>query len=202
MLHTATGNELPDVRTHIERVQAATGAELVDLRAPTLAQLIAEQGCLPNWRMRWCTRMIKIEPVAKWLRQCLGTRLAVGLRADEPGRVGGTYDAADVSYPLREWGWNEGDVRACCLHHGLTPPPRTDCAVCFFQTLGEWRELWQNHPDLYAEGEAWEAQVGHTFRSPQRDTWPAGLRELRAEFEAGRTPRARTRKVMCRVCSM
>jgi len=201
LIHTATGNELPGVREHLERVVEYTGAELIDLNAPTLEELIIEQQALPNWRMRWCTRMIKIEPCAEWLNTNPCT-LAVGLRADEEGRVGATYDAADVVYPLREWGWGLEQVTGYIESQGWTVPRRTDCAVCFYQTLGEWRDLWLKHPELYAQGEEWEDLVGYTFRSPQRDTWPAGLVELRAAFESGRVPRKRARKAGCRVCSM
>ncbi len=202
MVHTATGNELPDVRKHIDRVVEATGAELVDLEAPTLGGLIDEQRCLPNFRMRWCTRMIKIEPCAEWLRENPEVMLAVGLRADEEGRAGGTYEGGYLTYPLRDWGWGEGEVVSYVKARGLTPPSRTDCAVCFYQTLGEWWTLWKHHPEEYERGVAWGDLIGHTFRSPQRDSWPAGLRLLRAEFEKGRVPKPRRRKVSCRICSM
>jgi len=201
LLYTATGNELPGVRQHIERVACETGADLIDLGAPTLEALIEEQQCLPNFRMRWCTRMIKIEPAAAWLRDRPGAVLCVGLRADEEGRAGGTYDA-EVRYPLREWGWDEQKVLAYCVARGFSPPKRTDCALCFYQTIAEWHDLWLEHPGIYAQGEAWEAMVGHTLRSPGRDTWPAALVDLRAEFEKGRIPRRRQRRTMCRVCSL
>ena len=68
-------------------------------------------------------------------------------------------------------------------------PDRTDCALCFYQRLGEWWDLWRFYPELYAEGERLEAEMEHTFRSDGRDTWPAGLAELRKRFEAGEVPR-------------
>lgn len=200
LLYTATGNELPGVTEHIARVAQIVRAPMIDVKAPTLGQLIDEQGCLPNWRMRWCTRMIKIEPVTRWLRAAGDVTLCVGLRADEESRVGGTYDA-EVRYPLREWGWGLCDVLRCCADADLVPPRRTDCAVCFFQTLGEWYELWLRYPGLYQQGEDWEAATGYTFRSPSRDTRPAALVDLRREFEGGWIPKRRARKEMCHVCS-
>jgi len=204
LLHTATGNELPEVRRHMERVSTATGASLIDLDAPTLGELIEEQQCLPNWQMRWCTRIIKIETMARWLSENRGCTLAVGLRADEEGRAGGTYSEEDVnlSYPLREWGWNIGDVVGYCEQRGYVPPERTDCAVCPLQTLYEWWSLWKNHPGEYAQGEAWEKKIQHTFRSPSRDTRPAAMKDLRVEFEKGYLPKRTRRKATCRVCSM
>jgi hypothetical protein len=200
LLHTATGNELPGVREHLEKVVRATGAELIDLKAPTLGELIDEQGCLPNWRMRWCTRMIKIEPVSRWIAVQGDVTLCVGLRADEEGRAGGTYDC-EVSYPLRDWKWGLDQVVGYCKNRGFTPPKRTDCAICFYQTIFEWHQLWLNHPTYWTEGEAWEEQTGYTFRSPGRDTWPAAMKDLAKSFASGRVPKERKRKVSCRVCT-
>jgi len=203
MIWTPTGNELPDLMRHIRHVEQIVGRQVEAVPAPTLAELIDEQQCLPSWRMRWCTRMIKVEPCAEYLRQHPDETLCVGLRADEPGRVGGTYEGAkEIQYPLREWGWGLAEVLRCCEQAGVAIPTRTDCAVCFFQTLHEWWLLWKHHPEAYAQGEAWEEQIGHTFRSPSRDTQPAALRDLRAKFEAGYTPKARQRKVSCRVCNL
>lgn len=89
-------------------------------------------------------------------------------------------------------------------------PKRGDCDYCFFQRLIEWWELWSNYPDRYAEAEEHERVVSeargkpYTFRSPQRDTWPAALSELRAEFEAGRVPkdtRSALKEAQCWVCA-
>jgi hypothetical protein len=85
----------------------------------------------------------------------------------------------------------------------ITIPPRTDCMWCFFQRLIDWFRLWRDNLPAYLEGEAWEAQTGHTFRSPQRDSQPAALKDLRAKFEAGWIPRdtrERLSEMQCRVC--
>jgi 3'-phosphoadenosine 5'-phosphosulfate sulfotransferase (PAPS reductase)/FAD synthetase len=201
LLHTSTGNELPDVKDHINKIIEMTGAPFVNIEAPTLEELIEEQQCLPNWRMRWCTRMIKIEPVIKWLSKNKDKIvLAVGLRADEPGRAGGTYNC-EVVYPLREWDWGIVEVKECINHYNITIPRRTDCAVCFYQTLYEWRLLWKEYPKEYERGEMWEKQIGHTFRSPTKDKYPASLKDLRQRFENGWIPQRRERKAKCRICS-
>jgi len=202
LLYTPTGNELPEMRQHIERVGKMTKKEIIVKKFKSLGQLIEEQKCLPNWRMRWCTRILKIETAAQFMEDHANDiKLAVGLRADEEGRIGGTYDC-DVIYPLREWGWSLGDVTDYLALQGIQIPERTDCAVCYYQTLHEWYQLLIKHPDYFRQGEKWEALTGFTFRSAQRDTWPAALKDLRVEFEAGRVPKKRQRKNKCRVCSM
>lgn len=60
---------------------------------------------------------------------------------------------------------------------------------CYDQRIEEWYNLWLEFPDIFQRGVELEERVGHTFRSAQRDTWPAPLKELRREFERGRKPR-------------
>jgi hypothetical protein len=126
----------------------------------------------------------------------------------------------ELRFPLRELGWGEADVWAYLDAKGVTIPARTDCAICYHQTLGEWWRLWHMHPDAYAEGEALEAEVTaargktHTLRNDSRDTWPAGLVNLRQRFERGEVPHGTVRQIdmfrgerrnmigACRVCSL
>jgi len=205
LLHTPTGNEPPGLAEHIQHVAVMTSAELVLPKAPTLAELIKMFNALPNFRQRWCTRMIKIAPCAAWLMEHPGSTLCVGLRADEEEREGMYGDHAAYRYPLREWGWGVTQVMSYIESKEVCIPIRTDCAVCPYQRLSDWQRLWLDHPDLFAEGERWEEETGHTFRTPGRDTWPVALKELRIEFENGRQPPHSAAQLelfteSCRVC--
>jgi 3'-phosphoadenosine 5'-phosphosulfate sulfotransferase (PAPS reductase)/FAD synthetase len=205
MLFTPTGDELPDVRTHIETIQRMTGADLVEPPNHSLAFWMDHFNALPNWRQRWCTRLIKIVPCIAHLKAHPGSTLLVGLRADEELREGLYDDCVTTRFPMRECGWGLSDVLGYIKQRGVTVPSRTDCALCYGQRLGEWYALWRDHPERFAEGERREAETGHTFRSPKRDTWPAPLKELRKRFEAGERPRGLrvlNNEKPCRVCSM
>jgi PP-loop superfamily ATP-utilizing enzyme len=214
LLFTPTGDELPECLEHIARVVALTGRPLVVRSCgQSLYGLIDGYDALPNNRQRWCTRQLKIEPAKAYLLEHPGSVLLVGLRADEEHREGMWGEFASYRYPLREWGWGVKEVWAYLDARGVKVPDRTDCAVCYDQRLSEWYRLWKENPERYARAEALEARTGHTFRSPSRDTWPAALKDLRAEFERGRKLRgivplplfgtydtpARDR---CRVCSL
>lgn len=205
LLFTPTGDELPDLQAHIDDIVRRTGKELVLPENRSLDHWIQFYGALPNWRQRWCTRQIKIVPCIAYLKANPGSVLAVGLRADEEEREGLYGDFATYRYPLREWHWGIDEVRQYVRDQGITVPKRTDCALCYGQRLGEWYALWRDHPERFARGEAYEAQTGHTFRSPQRDTWPAPLVQLRRSFEDGRVPRGVSDEdedgpQACRVC--
>lgn len=209
---TPTGRELPEMEAHWTRLEEILNSPILRLMHPGgLDRLIEEQGALPNWRQRWCTRIAKVEVYATFMRTLAATGPAiayVGLRADEEAREGVTYGfipGVSTRWPMREWGWSLRDVRGYLATKHIEIPRRTDCDYCFFQRLIEWWELWQNHPERYAQAEAHEARVGHTFRSPGRDTWPADLAGLRKEFEAGRIPRetrSALRDATCRVCTL
>lgn len=199
-----TGNELPAFFAHLRRLEGLIGKPITPVRHSTdLFGVIEEQNMIPNFRSRFCTRILKIEPTIRFFKELpAGSVLYVGLRADEEARRGLFGEDIDLRFPMRDWGWNEAQVWQYLAEQGVEIPERTDCAVCPYQRLGEWHALWKDHPELYAEGVAIEEKYGHTFRSAQRDTWPAGLKELSAEFESGRPIRRSIRSTSCRVCRL
>jgi 3'-phosphoadenosine 5'-phosphosulfate sulfotransferase (PAPS reductase)/FAD synthetase len=211
LLFTPAGNEPPELFEHVEHIAGLVGKDLIQPPNKPLLNWIEHYQALPSWRMRWCTRQIKILPCIAWLEAHPGTTLCVGLRADEETRVGIYGDYAQYRYPLRELGWKEADVQRYNHQRGITVPKRTNCMLCYDQRLSEWWELWKERPEQFGIGEAYEARTGHTFRSPGRDTWPAPLIQLRQRFKQGEVPRDvdlnldlfdDTAVKRCRVCSL
>lgn len=213
---TPTGDELPEMFAHWRAMGERLGSRILPIMAHSLRSLIDEYQALPNFRQRWCTRRIKIEPYEAFLAQLAqgGPVVSyVGLRADEPAREGGIYshiDGVTMRFPLREWGMGESEVQAGLAARGVVCPLRTDCARCYHQRIGEWFLLWLDNRDLYLDAERDEERTGYTFRTPGRDSWPTPLRDLRLEFEAGKTPNVSLRRMAreymatgaCRVCAL
>lgn len=211
---TPTGDELPDMVAHMMRLEVILGQEIVKLTNGTLASQIELNHMLPNFRARWCTRLLKLKPFGVFMEEHAPCVAYVGLRDDEDEREGTRPggDSAPIGtdvvqdFPFQRWGWGIDHVKAVLFKHGVNVPERTDCARCPYQKLGEWWNLWNQHPEIYASAEADEAKWGHTFRSAQRDSWPAGLKELRLLFEAGKKPdrslNGMARDGMCRACSL
>lgn len=199
-----TGDELPEMLEHWEKLENLLGKKIIKIRhEKDLKGLIYKEHAIPNWRQRFCTRILKIEPTVKYMRTLSDDSvLYVGLRADEESRPG-IYDEDLITrFPLREIGFNEADVWKFLGERGIQIPARTDCALCFFQRLEEWEKLYWEHPEKWAEGVKIEDDIGHTFRSPGRDTWPADLRSLGEEFKKGRKLRKSSKSTTCRVCSL
>lgn len=209
---TPTGRELPEMKAHWKRLEELLGKPMTVIPAPTLIELIVRYKTLPNWRMRFCTRQVKIEPFMRYVLASVPATSYIGIRADEAigeqAREGTDWSGVEgvvQDFPLVRWKWGVTKVVAYLKERAVIIPVRTDCDFCFFQRLIEWWELWKYHLDLYKEAEALEHYTQHTFRSDQRDSWPAALSELRKCFEAGRVPKdtrgSRDRKTMCSWCA-
>jgi 3'-phosphoadenosine 5'-phosphosulfate sulfotransferase (PAPS reductase)/FAD synthetase len=204
---TPTGDELPPMNEHWKKLEHLLGKPLTVVSPGfTLVELTKKHHMLPNFRARFCTKSLKIIPFLYWVSKHLPATSYVGLRADEEGRTGiETTDLGDqfqTCFPLREWGWGICEVLGYLEKRGVTVPPRTDCARCFYQTLHEWWTLWREYPEYYASAVDDEDRTGHTYRSEDRDTWPAGLRELAEAFKTRGEPSQRNRQNGCKVCAM
>jgi len=209
---TPTGDELPEMEQHWSNLELLLGQEIIRLvnpEYPTLKALIEHMRCLPNFHMRFCTRVLKIEVAQEFYIINKPSIAYVGLRADEEDRKGGIYgDTVTQRFPLREWGWTIRDVRSYLKRKGVKIPPRTDCARCFHQRIGEWWNLYRYYPEIYANAEIQEIEYGHTFRTVGKDSWPTSLKDLRLEFGKGRTPMKAGQLEMpwiepvCRACSL
>ena len=214
---TPTGDELPEMYAHWRLLGELLGTPLIPITSGySLQGLIRKWNALPNWRQRWCTRLLKIEPFNAYLADHAPAVSYVGLRADEEERQGnllyGGSDGIEQRFPLRDWGWGITEVLEYLRERNVTIPQRTDCARCFFQRSSEWWNLWKDHPSLYESAELDEARTGYTFRNPggHKDKWPVPLTELRASFEKGGIPKGAgqlslfsdDRAGMCKACTM
>ena len=216
---TPTGNEPPAMIAHWRKLADLFGKPLtIATEGKSLHGEIKRQTMLPNHHARWCTRILKLDPYYAWMRANAPCVSYVGLRADEEGRTGMIFpeeDGITVDFPMQRWGWKIVDVWNYLSLRGVIVPKRTDCVDCFWQTLAELYELWRDDRPAFYLGAEIEEYVSaargatYTFRSPQRDTWPASRRALGAEFEKGRIPTrsiemADKRRAVgaCRVCTL
>ncbi len=190
---TPTGRELPEMIEHWNRMECSLGSKLIRVPGPTLLERIKAYKTLPNFRLRYCTREVKIEPFIAFAASKAPAVCYVGIRADEAEDREGTnwqgVEGVTQNLPLVRWGWGLSKVKDYLRQKNIVVPKRTDCDLCYHQQIGEWWRLWRDHKDRWQEIEALEIWTGHTLRSEQRDSWPASLVELRKKFEQGYIPR-------------
>ena len=193
---TPTGRELPVMVEHWAKLECLLGKPLTRIPGPSLLDKIKQYKALPNFRMRYCTREVKIEPFIKYAASLAPAICYVGIRADEvlgdDAREGTDWNGIEgvkQDLPLVRWGWGINRVTEYLRERGVTIPERTDCDCCYHQSIGELWRLWRDHKDRWQEIEALETWTGHTLRSEQRDSWPASLQGMREQFEAGNIPK-------------
>lgn len=208
---TPTGNEPKEMADHWANLECLLQKPLIRLTAGTLEAICEAENILPSHNMRWCTRRLKIEPTIAYFIKNSPAVLYVGIRADEDESRGIYGDIVISDFPMRRWGWTEEDAWDYLHHRGVTIPYRTDCEWCYDQKLKEWRKLHRDNPESYYRAAALEQKTGHTFRSPIRDTQPAGLIQLGEKFSNGYIPRGDSDQLTlfdspefrkCRVCSL
>jgi len=219
-LITPTGNELPEMVDHWKRIAEMLETPLTVISRKSLQGIIRDNNMIPNFRARFCTRILKLEPFKAYLLKNMPAVGYVGLRADEAEREGVSYQEEEIQqgltqrFPLSEWGWGIRDVMGYLNGKGVSIPRRTDCALCFFQRIGEWWNMWRDHPDYFQEGIDIEESMGYTFRTPGKDTWPIELKNMRRAFDEGYVPQGastqddlfeekdRIAEAKCRMCSI
>lgn len=188
-VYTPTHDELPPMQAHWQRLHELLGP-IRALNTISLVQLIYKKRMIPNFRARFCTRILKIDPFFSYMEGLpAGSVMYVGIRADEKDRLGLVTDKDDtftVVKPFIDWGWGLKDVLNYLQCRGVEIPERTDCGACFYQRIDQWKALLDQYPERYESYVRIEEDIGHTFRSDKRDTWPASLKDLRREFESGR----------------
>jgi 3'-phosphoadenosine 5'-phosphosulfate sulfotransferase (PAPS reductase)/FAD synthetase len=178
-----TGTELPETYEFIERFEAIFGVEIKRLNAlemlgikekgnRTPFDVILDEyygGFLPSPQARWCTRMLKIKPFEHYIGHDRAYTY-IGIRADEdrlgyqqqkPLKLSDQQNILPV-YPFQEDGMGIEDVKGVLDDSGLGLPPyyewrsRSGCYFCFYQQIGEWQGLQEQHPELFEKAKQYE----------------------------------------------
>ena len=182
-----TGVELPETYAYIRRFEAIFGVQVTKLNALDLLGVKEKGdrnpfdvflkeyygGFMPSPQARWCTRILKIKP----FEVHIGADKAysyIGIRADE-NRDGYKQRRPVVLseepniipiYPFKEAKLGLQDIVAILEDSGLGVPTyyswrsRSGCYFCFYQQIGEWQGLKENHPGLFDKAKAYEKIEG------------------------------------------
>jgi len=191
-----TGAELPETYWIVPRVARALGKPLVVVSGPTFYQRLVGWGfLLPSAGIRWCTRELKMDPL-----DTISRTMMVGICADEDHRM------PDAHRPLVDAGIGKAEARAMVEERDLLNPcyrwrSNTSCFCCPFQRKSDWRNLQQEHPDLYALAEEWEEQSKLTSPNTKHQ-WAEGfsLRQLRMANEQQVELFPEPREEACAIC--
>ncbi len=173
-----THKEVPETYEYLERIKARLGIKIHYLSAKRGFDhwLEIHDQLLPSPQMRWCTVMMKIKPLEKFVGDDEAISY-IGIRADE-NREGYISTKPNIKpvFPFKERGLVKADIFRILEESGIRLPDyyrwrsRSGCFFCFFQRKYEWVMLAQEHPDLFAEAVKYEQ--GH--KDGRTYTWVQG----------------------------
>ena len=193
-----TGTELPETYEYLERLEAVLDIEIKRLDAMDLLGVEKKPGrsafdmwlevfgnYLPNPQARWCTRVLKIKPFEQYVGESRAFSY-IGIRGDEdregyrgfekkkPPKISDQPNILPV-YPFKEDGLGIADIKGILEEAGIGQPDyyvwrsRSGCYFCFYQQIGEWQQLKEQHPDLFEKAKQYEKVV-----NGKKYTWVQG----------------------------
>ena len=158
-----TGAELREVYEYLDRLEDYLGKPIERLSSGRDFDhhLKRFNGFLPAPHARWCTRVMKLEPLEAFVGDdpCVSY---IGIRAD--GNRGGYISHKPnikATYPFVDDGIVKSDVFRILKESVGIPEyykwrSRSGCYFCFFQRREEWIGLAENHPDLFERARQYE----------------------------------------------
>ncbi len=215
---TDTDKELPEVYSYLSMLEGFLGKEVTRLDPSRHFDywLVQYKNFLPSPQTRWCTRMLKLKPFEKWVKENFLSKgykvySYVAIRADEEYRDG--YASKDknliVKLPLKDAGYDKAGVHDLLLSSGLGLPEyyewrsRSGCTFCFYQQKIEWVRLMERHPEAFEEAKAYEKDAlehGSPFTWSQGEsleelTRPERIKEIQADYKKRLERAKKKRKV-------
>ena len=195
-----TGAELKEVYDFLDELETYLGKPVTRLSSNRDFDhhLKRFNGYLPSAHARWCTRVMKLEPLETFVGDdpCVSY---VAIRADEyrRGYISHKPNISSV-YPFVEDGIVRADVFRL-LEDTVGVPAyyewrsRSGCFFCFFQRRDEWVGLAERHPGLFERAKKYEGinpDTGKLF------TWVPGatLDEVLADAKAIKSAAAARQK--------
>lgn len=176
--------EFPEMYKHISRLEKYIGMSITILRADkdfehyllyykkTRGKYMNDLGYSFPWtRSRWCTSILKTNVIDKYFKEKSKHHNIiqyVGIAYDEPNRI---KDDKNIKYPLHEWGVTEQQALEYCYNKGFDwgglykEMKRVSCWCCPLQSIGDVRNLYQNHRELWNQLETWQNQTWKPFRN-------------------------------------
>jgi len=196
LLFSDTGIEDADLYRFIDDGAKSLGCELVKVSSgETFEAMIVRNKALPNDRMPFCSRELKVEPAKKWLESHpeIDT-LVVGLdwtEAHRKPKVEKRWDGYTILCPMMDAPYLMKDEMIASLD---IEPPRlyalgfkhNNCGGgCVRGGLSAWRHLAKTLPDVYEQWAKREDLIpGYSFARDRRNktSKPFPLRQIRAEL--------------------
>jgi len=172
----------------VRDLEQLIGREIVWVRDISFDELIAKRKSVPNIARRFCTSILKIEPIANFVLDHVKepVLMAQGIRADESERQKTGFDLGYVhgmevigrngkpkqkkvawafaDYPLIRGGVIHPKVKAWAKESGLIFPEDSNCVGCFWKDSQQLRKNLDTTPEKMAWFTAMEKAIGGRWK--------------------------------------
>lgn len=161
-----TGCEYPDTYRWIEEVAKPIFKHL-EIEFVTIIPQVEGTNNLYDYCWKWriiplrqyriCTAKFKLRPIHKWIKENtnLDVEVLLGIDAGEKHRAKPGQKFLTI-YPLIEHGYDRKACKRLIKSVGWPVPPKSGCYICPFSRIGQWKKLYEFHPELFAKAEALE----------------------------------------------
>jgi 3'-phosphoadenosine 5'-phosphosulfate sulfotransferase (PAPS reductase)/FAD synthetase len=173
-----TGIEFPDLYSHIDKVESATGINITRIKPDKsfeyylfeyerkrLSKYSDKKGLgLPGHKYRWCTQYLKLLPLKRYLKKYPNVIEYVGIAYDESFRIRRNYyiKNKNLVFPLVDLKITENEALSYCYSKGYDWNGlyrifrRVSCWCCPLQRIGELKSLYIHFPELWKKLRSYE----------------------------------------------
>ena len=185
-----TGGETPETYKHLKTVDTYLSQHSIPLRIVrskngTLYDKCMNRKVIPSQIWRWSTRDYKITPIYSYYRSIKAQIIQyLGIAYEESDRMreSGVSNITN-KFPLVENKISRADCTdiICLSKYDFPMPPRSGCFFCPFNSVSRWKELYENHRDLYMKAMLLEENSKHF---PKQKLMKLTLRGLQEKLES------------------
>lgn len=184
-----TGGEVPETYKHLKTVDSYLGKygiplTIVRSKNGSLYETCMRRKVIPSQIWRWSTRDYKITPIYSYYRSFgVPVNQYLGIAFEEKDRMkeSGVPYVKNI-FPLVENKLNRRDCTdiICLADFDFPMPVRSGCFFCPFNSLSRWKEIYENHKDLFLKAKELEEHSKH-FPKQRLMKWTLGTLQGRLE---------------------
>jgi len=160
VIYSEVGNEMPETYIFLKEFKLyciKKGLKFTEVKSKlgSIRDYYMENKIIPYRMFRQCTHKFKIIPINNYIRKVYGVKkpinMIMGIASDEIKRKDKIRGRKQFTYkfPLIDWEIDRLKCIEIIKKEGLSIPVKSGCYFCPFQNKILWKELFNNHNDLY-----------------------------------------------------
>jgi len=184
-----TGGEVTETYEHLKFIDSYLSRydipfKIVRSKNGELYDTCMRRKVIPSQIWRWCTRDYKITPIYAYYRSLkvhVNQYLGIAYEERKRTRDSGVKYATNL-FPLVDKELTRQDCIEIIgsLDFDFPLPVRSGCLFCPFNSLSRWKEIYENHRDLYLKAMILEENSKHF---PKQRLMKLTLRSLQEKLE-------------------